>query len=225
MKLCKGIAESEFRLKRKRRLQINSDRRIVRQLHFRKRDSNLASRRGKIALLIDGANLHATAKSLGFEVDFKRLLAEFEGGGALIRAFFYTTVLDEGLSTIRPLLDWLDYNGFTVALKAKKEFVDDEGRRCTKGNMDIELVVDAMELADYVDRVVLFSGDGNFRSLVEALQRHGVRVTVVSSVSSNPPMIANELRRQADEFIDLLSLKGNIGRGAARASKQNRRAK
>jgi uncharacterized LabA/DUF88 family protein len=170
------------------------------------------SRDGKIALFIDGANLHATAKALGFDIDFRRLLVEFQGMGALVRAFFYTTVFeDDEFSTVRPLLDWLDYNGYAVVKKAKK-VVDDGGRRTVKGNMDIELVVDAMEIAEHVDQIVLFSGDGDFRSLVEALQRRGVRVTVVSSLSSNPPMIASELRRQADAFTDLLALKGKIGR-------------
>jgi NYN domain len=78
--------------------------------------------------------------------------------------------------------------------------------------MDIELAVDAMELAKHVDQIVLFSGDGDFRSLVEAVQRRGVLVTVVSTISSHPPMIADELRRQADVFIDLAALRSKIER-------------
>jgi uncharacterized LabA/DUF88 family protein len=173
----------------------------------------LTNRHGKIALFIDGANLHATGKALGFEVDFKRLLIEFQSRGALVRAFFYTAVIEnDEFSTIRPLLDWLDYNGYTIVTKVTKEFTDASGRRKIKGNMDIELAIDAMELAGHVDQIVLFSGDGTFRSLVEALQRRGVRVTVVSSIASNPPMIASELRRQADAFEDLRDLKGRVGR-------------
>jgi len=110
------------------------------------------------------------------------------------------------------LIDWLDYNGYTVVTKATKEFVDASGRRKVKGNMDIELAVDAMELAQHIDQMVLFSGDGDFRSLVEAVQRRGVRVTVVSTISSQPPMIADELRRQADVFTDLVELKTKVGR-------------
>ncbi len=117
-------------------------------------------------------------------------------------------------SSVRPLLDWLDYNGFTVVTKPTKEFIDANGHRKVKGNMDIELTVDAMELADRVDQIVLFSGDGDFRSLVEAVQRRGVRVTVVSTISSQPPMIADELRRQADVFTDLTDLQSRIGRDA-----------
>ena len=167
----------------------------------------------KIAIFIDGRNLYATAKALGFDIDYKRLLKEFQNRGTLLRAFYYTAIVeDQDYSSIRPLIDWLDYNGYTVITKATKEFIDASGRRKMKGNMDIELTVDAMELAAHVDQIVLFSGDGDFRSLVEALQRRGVRVTLVSSILSQPPMIADELRRQADVFTDLVELKSKLGR-------------
>jgi uncharacterized LabA/DUF88 family protein len=119
---------------------------------------------------------------------------------------------DQEFSSIRPLVDWLDYNGFTVVTKATKEFVDSSGRRKVKGNMDIELAVDAMDLAAHIDEMFLFSGDGDFRSLVEAVQRRGVRVTIVSSITTHPPMIADELRRQADLFVDLAMLQPKIAR-------------
>src|ERR1700735_3754321 len=167
----------------------------------------------KIALFIDGANLYATAKSLGFDIDYKRLLREFQSRGYLLRAFYYTAVIeDQEYSSIRPLIDWLDYNGYTVVTKATKEFVDQTGRRKVKGNMDIELAVDAMELAPHIDQMVLFSGDGDFTKLVEAVQRRGVRVIVVSTVTTQPPMVADELRRQADQFVDIIELQNKIGR-------------
>ena len=167
----------------------------------------------RIALLIDGANLHATARTLGFDIDYKRLIREFQRHGTVLRAFYYTTLVEGSeYPSIRPLLDWLDYNGYTVVTKATKEFIDASGRRKVKGNMDIELAVDAMELAEHVDQIVLFSGDGDFRALVESVQRRGVHVTVVSTISSQPPMIADELRRQADLFIDLAALRSGIGR-------------
>ncbi|WP_027552839.1 NYN domain-containing protein [Bradyrhizobium sp. Cp5.3] len=171
----------------------------------------------KIALFIDGSNLYATSKALGFDIDYRRLLGEFQGRGRLLRAFYYTTVIeDQEYSSIRPLIDWLDYNGYTVVKKLTKEFVDaTTGRRKVKGSMDVDLAVNAMELAGQVDQIVLFSGDGDFRSLVEALQRHGVRVTVVSTLSTQPPMVADELRRQADVFIDLAELKPKVGRDPA----------
>ena len=167
----------------------------------------------RTALFIDGANLHATTKALGFDIDYKRLLAEFQRRGSLVRAYYYTAVVeDQEFSSIRPLIDWLDYNGFAVVTKSTKEFVDANGRRKVKGNMDIELAVHAMELAGHIDQMVLFSGDGDFRSLVEAVQRRGVRVTVVSTISSQPPMVADELRRQADAFVDLVELRSKVSR-------------
>src|SRR5262245_60014068 len=171
----------------------------------------------KIALFIDGANLYATAKSLGFDIDYRRPLREFHSRGNLLRAFYYTAVNeDQEFSPLRPLIDWLDYNGYTVVTKATKEFVDQTGRRKTKGNMDIELAVHAMELAPNIDHMMLFSGDGDFRSLVEAVQRRGVRVTVVSTISTQPPMVADELRRQADVFLDIAELRNKIGRDPQR---------
>src|ERR1700693_5679532 len=173
----------------------------------------MSSSPNNIALFIDGANLYATAKTLGFDIDYKRLLTEFQSRGTLLRAFYYTAIIeDQEYSSIRPLIDWLDYNGYTVVTKSTKEFIDATGRRKVKGNMDIELTVDAIELAEHVDQIVLFSGDGDFRSLVEAVQRRGVRVTVISTISSQPPMIADELRRQADVFTDLMELRSRLGR-------------
>ncbi|WPZ33029.1 NYN domain-containing protein [Thalassobaculum sp. OXR-137] len=167
----------------------------------------------RMALFIDGANLYSAARSLGFDIDYKRLLDLFAGKGRLIRAFYYTALLeDQEYSPIRPLVDWLDYNGYTLVTKPAKEFTDSAGRRKVKGNMDIELAVDMMEMVDRVDHVVLFSGDGDFRSLIEAVQRKGVRASVVSSIRTQPPMIADELRRQADQFIELDQLAAQIER-------------
>jgi uncharacterized LabA/DUF88 family protein len=179
----------------------------------------------RVALFIDGANLYATSKSLGFDIDYRRLLKEYNTNSRLIRAFYYTALIeDQEYSSIRPLIDWLDYNGYAVVTKPAKEFTDSMGRRKVKGNMDIELAVDAMELAPFIDHMVLFSGDGDFRSLVEAMQRKGVRVSVVSTVTSQPPMIADDLRRQADVFLDLADMQSKIGRdGGERAPRTDAR--
>ena len=167
----------------------------------------------KLALFIDGTNTHAAARALAFDIDYKRLLTEFRNRGTLVRAFYYTVVIeDQEFSPIRPLLDWLDYNGFTVVTKRAKEFDDGEGRRRFKRSMGVELAVNAMELARQVDEIVLFSGDGDFRALVQAVQRQGVRVSVVSTMASQSPIIADELRRQADVFIDLMELLPKIRR-------------
>jgi uncharacterized LabA/DUF88 family protein len=173
----------------------------------------MSFRSDKLALFIDGANLYATVKALGFDIDYKRLLRECQGWGTMVRAYYYTAIIeDQEYSSIRPLIDWLDYNGYTVVTKTTKEFIDATGRRKVKGNMDVELAVHAMELAEHIDHLVLFSGDGDFRPLAEAVQRRGVRVTVVSTIVSQPPMVADELRRQADDFIDITELKPFVSR-------------
>ena len=173
----------------------------------------------RIALFIDGANLYATARALGFDIDYRRLLKEFQDRGALLRAFYYTAIVeDQEYTSIRPLVDWLDYNGYTVVTKPTKEFVDASGRRKVKASMNIELAVSAMELADHIDAMVLFSGDGDYRPLLKAVQRRGVHVTVVSTLVSQPPMVADELRRQADAFLDLAELKPKLGRDPAERS-------
>ena len=167
----------------------------------------------RIALFIDGSNLYAAAKTLDFDIDYKRLLRFFADQGQLIRAFYFTALLEEQeYSPIRPLVDWLDYNGYTMVTKAAKEFTDEAGRKKIKGNMDIELAVDLMEMAPSIDHAVILSGDGDFRRLIECVQRKGLRVTVVSTLRSRPPMIADELRRQADVFIELMDIRENIQR-------------
>jgi uncharacterized LabA/DUF88 family protein len=173
----------------------------------------------KLALFIDGANLYGAAKGLQFDIDYKRLLELFARKGTLVRAFYYTAVAeDQEFSPLRPLVDWLDYNGFSVVTKPLKEFTDTQGKRRVKGNMDIELAIDVMEMLAFVDHVVIFSGDGDFRRLVEAVQRRGRRVSVVSTIRTSPPMVADELRRQADNFIELDELKSQIAREGGKTS-------
>jgi uncharacterized LabA/DUF88 family protein len=166
----------------------------------------------KLALFIDGDNLYHAAKALGFDIDFNHLLSEFSNRGWLLRPYYYTAVSDAEHQVTRPLTDWLEYNGFSVLAKPAKSFDDGEGRRKFKRNIAVELAVDALDIAEHIDHLVLFSGDGEFRSLIEAVQRHGVHVTVVSTIRTTPPMIADELRRQADAFHELDNLKTAIGR-------------
>jgi uncharacterized LabA/DUF88 family protein len=167
----------------------------------------------RIGLFIDGANLYSAAKSLDFDIDYRRLLEEFRKRGRLIRANYYTALIEsEEYTPIRPLIDWLDYNGFKVVTKAAKEYSDDSGRRRIKGDMDVEIAVDIVEAASYLDHILLFSGDGDFRKVVEAVQRKGVRVSVVSTLKSNPPMASDDLRRQADSFVELAELGKLVGR-------------
>jgi uncharacterized LabA/DUF88 family protein len=170
----------------------------------------------RVALFIDGANLHATARGLHADLDFKRLLDHFSARGRLLRALYYTAVIEgEEFSPVKPLIDWLDYNGFSVVTKPAKRFTDAEGRSRLKGNMDMEMAVDLMELAPRLDHAVVFTGDGDFRRVVEAVQARGVRVTVVSTLKTQPPQIADELRRQADVFLDVADLLPEIARPRA----------
>ena len=170
----------------------------------------------RTALFIDGANLYSAAKALNADLDFRKLVEKYRAEGRLVRAYYYTAVVEgEEFSPIKPLVDWLDYNGFTVVTKAAKRFTDAQGHSRIKGNMDIEIAVDMLEMAPHLDHAILFSGDGDFRRLTAAVQAKGVRVTVVSTVKSQPPMIADDLRRQADAFVDLADLLPEIGRPRA----------
>src|SRR4051794_23183699 len=168
----------------------------------------------RIAIFIDGANLYSAARGLAFDIDYNRLLDLFRSKGRLIRAYYYTALVeDEEYSPIRPLVDWLDYNGYSLVTKAAREYTDAQGRKRWRGDMDVEIAVDMMEMASGgADHLVLFSGDGDFRALVEAVQRKGARGTVVSTVKSQPPMASDDLRRQADNFVDLADLSEIIGR-------------
>jgi len=178
----------------------------------------------RTALFIDGANLYATARALGFDIDYKRLLELFANESRLVRAFYYTALVeDQEYSPIRPLVDWLDYNGYTMVTKPTKEFTDSAGRRKMKGNMDIELAIDMLEMSNALDHVVLFSGDGDFRRLIEAVQRKAVRTTVISTIRTSPPMIADELRRAADTFIDIDTLREEIERVHSTPPEERRR--
>lgn len=167
----------------------------------------------RIALFIDGANLHAAARALKLDIDFRRLRSFFAGQSRLLRAFYYTALVEDGdYSPLRPLVDWLDYNGYAVITKPAKTFLDSDGQRRVKGNMDIEIAVDMMDFAAHLDHVVLFSGDGDFRRLIEAVQGKGVKVTVCSTIRGMSPLVADELRRQADDFLDLDDIRHEIAR-------------
>lgn len=167
----------------------------------------------RLALFIDGANLYSAARAVGLEIDFRKLLKEFQQRGRLVRANYYTAIVEsDEYSPIRPLVDWLAYNGFNVVKKPAREFTDREGRKRSRGNMDMELAVDMLEAAGWSDHIVLFSGNGDFRRLVEAVKAKGVRVSVVSTMNATPPMISDELRREADTFIELVDLGELIAR-------------
>jgi uncharacterized LabA/DUF88 family protein len=167
----------------------------------------------RVAIFIDGANLYSAAKGLTFDIDYRKLLDEFRNHGRLVRAYYYTALVeDQDFSPIRPLVDWLDYNGYTLVTKPAKEYADASGRRRFKGDMDVELAVDLLQAASFIDHAFLFSGDGDFLAAIEAVQRKGMRVSVVSTIKSNPPMVSDDIRRAADNFVDLADLATLIGR-------------
>ena len=179
-----------------------------------KEDDNLSIHLGERTFaFIDGPNLHATVRALGFEIDYRKLLEHLRTQGRLIRVLYYTAIVeDQEFSTFRPLADWLDYNGYTMVTKPARGYTDSTGRRRFRTSMDVELAVDAMRLADNADHIILFSGEQSFSSLVAALQQKGKRVTVISTIETQPAMVADELRRQADHFIDIDTLQAQIAR-------------
>ncbi|MEL6258637.1 MAG: NYN domain-containing protein [Pseudomonadota bacterium] len=167
----------------------------------------------RLALFIDGANLYTSARALGLEIDYRKLLSEFQSRGRLLRASYYTALVEgEDYSPIRPLVDWLTYNGFNVVTKPAREYTDRDGRKRVRGNMDVELAVDILKASDRLDHIVLFSGNGDFRRLVDEVKSRGVRVSVVSTLKTQPGMIADDLRRAADAFIDLQDLADLVAR-------------
>lgn len=170
-------------------------------------------RHERLALFIDGSNLYSASRALGFDIDYKKLKDEFSNRGELVRAYYYTVLAEnDDYSPVKPLVDWLNYNGYSIVSKPAKEYIDASGKRRFKGKIEVELCVDALEIAAHVQHIVLFSGDGDFKPLVAALQRMGIRVTIVSTVQCSPPMVADDLRRQADKFIELADLEETIGR-------------
>lgn len=168
----------------------------------------------KTVLFIDGSNFYAAARSLGMDIDYARMRAYFANDAHLIRAYYYTALPeDQEYSPLRPLIDWLDYNGYAVVSKLTREFTDpDTGKRRIKGNMDMEIALDMLKLAPQIEHAILFSGDGDFCRLLEDVQGMGVRVTVVSTTKTSPPMVADALRRMADEFVEMESIREMITR-------------
>ncbi|MEO0383118.1 MAG: NYN domain-containing protein [Pseudomonadota bacterium] len=170
--------------------------------------------RERVAFFIDGANFYQTARNLNVDIDYRRMLTSFVGEAYLLRAHYYTAMADDQeFSSLRPLIDWLDYNGFQITTKPMREFTDNNGqKRRVRPSLDVDLTVDAMTLGDSVNHIVLFSGDGQYLALVEALQKKGVKVTIVSSLKTTPSMVSDDLRRTADHFLDLADLTDRLGR-------------
>lgn len=154
------------------------------------------------ALLIDGANAYETQRVLGYQIDWQKTIKFFKPQQAL----YFTALPEKDINkpnNLFKMIDHISYNGYVLVTKPVKYF-DNNGVTTPKGNMDVEMAVHTLKAARWANHIVLFTGDGDFRMAVEDVQSQGVKVTVVSSCITRPSMVADELRRQANEFIDLL---------------------
>lgn len=164
----------------------------------------------KMAAFIDGAYLYTISRNLDFDIDYKKLLGWMHERSHLVRANYYTLLFeDQDYSPVKPLVDWLDYNGFTMVTKTARE---ESGSRRRRSSIDVDLAVDAMDLADHIDHVLLFVGDSDYRKLIEVLRSKGVRVSVFGTIRTGSPLVADELRRMADFFYEMEDLIEVIGR-------------
>jgi uncharacterized LabA/DUF88 family protein len=181
-----------------------------------KRSNVLANKR--IALFIDGANFYVSTKVVGFDMDWKRFIEYYEQQGDFIRAYYYSGIIPrvEGEhDSMRGVLDWISYNRFQLRSKPAKVFIDPvTQRRTVKGNMDIEICIDAWNMAPHITDMYLFSGDGDFIPLVEKVQSQGVRVHVISTTDEKNSMCADGLRRQCDNYYELATLVPHFRREA-----------
>lgn len=165
-------------------------------------------------MLIDGPSIYQICRSLDVEIDYQALRSIFADAGYLVQARYYTTILNDQLySPLRPLIDWLSYNGFIVVTRTMKAGQDSEQCRRLDHGIVVALAVDAIEISSRLDHVILFTGNGDFLRLVQLLQRRTVRTTVVGTVNGPSSMSSDELRRQADTFVDLRALVPFVGRG------------
>jgi len=163
----------------------------------------------RAALLIDGSNAYASGMALGFQIDYVKFLSFFRKRYDINRALYFTALPPKDMvSPLRPMTTFLEHNGYTVVSKETKDYINHAGEKKRKGNMDCEIAVYATKYAEVVDEMVLFSGDGDFRCVVERVQELGTRVTVLSTLVGH--MVADSLRRQADEFIELDSMRADI---------------
>lgn len=162
-----------------------------------------------LAILVDGSNAHASGLSLNFQIDYVKFLSYFGKRYDVRRALYFTALPPKEVeSPLRKMTTFLDHNGFNCITKETKTHVDHDGMQKRKGNMDCEIAIYATKYAEVVEEILLFSGDGDFRIVVERVQELGARVTVLSTLKGN--MVADLLRRQADTFIELDSLRAEI---------------
>ena len=160
----------------------------------------------RVAVFIDGQSLYSASRAIGMEVDYAKLLPALAPAqqSHLVRAMYYTPVDEDadGYASVVPLTDWLDYNGYCVVTKPG---------RMSSTRMTVDIAIDAIALAPRLDAMILISGDADLAPAVEAVQRHGVSVTVVSTIKVEGA-IADRLRRAADAFVELETLRSAVAR-------------
>lgn len=161
----------------------------------------------RLSIFVDGNNMFYAQQKNGWFFDPKRVLEYFtsEKNVELINAYWYTGLKDP--QDQRGFRDALISLGYTVRTKILKEYYDDtSGRYSQKANLDIEIVVDMFNTVEQYDRVILFSGDGDFERAIEQLRSKNTHITVVSTEG----MIARELRNVTDRYIDLNNIRDRI---------------
>ncbi|HOX26223.1 MAG TPA: NYN domain-containing protein [Candidatus Krumholzibacteria bacterium] len=160
----------------------------------------------KVAIFIDGENIHYSAKHLNMRLDYLKLCRRLAGKRRLLRAYFYTAISAQSEGKI-DFINFLKLNGFTVVTREVKSFSEpDATNRSVRSALDMELAMDIVNLCPHVDTVILCSGDGDFRPLVEAVARRGKHVEVCALRE----MTSTDLIAAADVYVDLGSLKDEI---------------
>lgn len=161
----------------------------------------------KHIVLIDGANMSFAMNAIGRRFDWKKLRHFFvEADYGLCLGLRYYTAIHEradGEQPLRKIVDWLSYNGYLVVSKMTKSYENSDGSTRIKGNMDIEMATDMIRFAPRVDKIHLFTGDADFTYAVKAVQDMGVIVDVYSTMQGANSIIGDDLRRQANNYIDI----------------------
>lgn len=158
----------------------------------------------RAAVFIDGYGTHYTCKSLGIEIDYRKLSELIRRQTTVIRNYYFTPLVEgQDFIAVKPLLDFLQYNGWTTVTRPYKEHYV---------STNTALAVTAMEIAPAIEQAIIFSGNGDFTPLIEALKRRGIHTTVASTVRSEQSYCSDDLRRAADAFIDLDDIRSAISR-------------
>lgn len=171
----------------------------------------------RIGLFIDGYSLYQTVRAMDLRIDYKALRDLFASKGRLNRVQYFATVNDHDPDEFNPqrkTFDWLQYNGFDVQTIQTRSFTGSDGEIQYRGNASVLMTCYALKHAEHLDHVVILTGNADFAPLITALQERGTRVTMVSTIK-NGSLCSDQLRRSADDFIDLEDLRQQISKPAS----------